>query len=159
MGIVIAPVLALWQPLGLAACKHFPLPTALTGVSVSEPPPEDADGDDGPTDAGMTQTDVYIEQKERKQQKKYDSDDDGEPDRQGKKKKMKNVARGFGSLPFHPPAPSGLPHSKGYVQKRSFPPVPLFVCNAQVATMPVAAGQSEKRDGNQHFMRVSPCRQ
>lgn len=43
----------------------------------------------------MTQTDVYIEQKERKQQKKYDSDDDGEPERQGKKKKMKNVARGY----------------------------------------------------------------
>lgn len=82
-------------------------------VCVSEPPPEDADGDDGPTDAGMTQTDVYIEQKERKQQKKYDSDDDGEPDRQGKKKKMKNVARGFGSLPVQPPAPPGSLIPKG----------------------------------------------
>lgn len=50
----------------------------------------------------MTQTDVYIEQKERKQQKKYDSDDDGEPERQGKKKKMKNVARGY------PPPPPSL---------------------------------------------------
>ena len=63
-------------------------------ANIPEPIP-DADGDDGPTDAGMTETDVYIEQKERKQTaKKYDSDDDEEPDRIGKKKKMANVARG-----------------------------------------------------------------
>ena len=67
-------------------------------------PPEDVSGDEGPTDAGMTQTDVYMEHKERKQQKKYDSDDDDEPERQGKKKKMKNVARGS-------PARSYIPRS------------------------------------------------
>jgi len=64
----------------------------FAGVAVG--PPADASGDDGPTDAGMTQTDVYMEHKERKQQKKYDDDDDEEPERQGKKKKMKNEARG-----------------------------------------------------------------